>query len=125
MNLNLNDIQHIIDDTFELNTVNNLNRELFFKIIDKSGIDLLVLSNKRKKNDYEPYHKFNFILKELHETKQIDIRDSCVYLETELLPVKDIINCLNEENSYMLRVSLAKKYNIPIKSNCLENFLYK
>jgi len=122
--MKLGDIQHIIDKRLEETVLKQISKETFFGIIDESGIDLDRLSSKRKKNDYLPFHEFNFILKELHRSKRIDIAESAIYLETEMFTVKELLACLNEENLYELRVSLAERNNIPLKHSTLDLFLY-
>jgi hypothetical protein len=57
--------------------------------------------------------------------KKIDITDICVIIENEVFDIKNLFNCLNEENMYNLRISLAEINGIKIKTNFLENFMYK
>lgn len=118
------DLTAIVDSISEKTIFSKINRDVFFAIIDKAEINLKQLAAKRKKNDYAPYHDFNFILKELHESKKVDISDACIYLETEVLTVKDILGCLNEENRYSLRISLAERNGIKLKRTSLDNFMY-
>lgn len=117
------DLNNIIDSQTESDIYNKLTKEVFFKMIEDAGIDLDELAKKRKKTDYESYHSFNFLLKELHEKKKIDITDACIYIDNELLSEKEIIKCLNEENIYLLRMSLAERNNISIKRNSLDLFM--
>lgn len=118
------ELHNIVAASTEQDIHHKINRDEFFMILEKADVDLKQLASKRKKNDYQPYHRFNFILKELHEQKKINITEACIYLETEMLPVKDIIACLNEENLYSLRTSLAERNNIKLKKNSLDVFLY-
>lgn len=115
----------IIDNTIDEDVFNQMSRELFFRILKKANLDLDKLASKRKKNDYIPFHKFNFIIKELHENKQLDITDQCILLQTESLPTKDIVGCLNEENLFALRTSLAERNNIKTKKYSLDMFMKK
>jgi len=126
MKMNINEIHDIINDvTTEEDHFQKINRDIFFSIFEKAEIDLLKLAQKRKKNDYIPYHKFNFILKDLHQSEIIDITDACLHITTEILAEKDLTSCLNEENKYTLRKSLAKRYSINIKVSSLDSFMYK
>ena len=117
------DLTNIIDSKTESDIYNKLTKEIFFKLLAESEIDLDKIAKKRRKTDYAPYHAFNFLLKELHEKKKIDITDACIYIDNEFLPEKEIIKCLNEENIYLLRMSLAERNNIKIKRNSLELFM--
>lgn len=123
--MSINDLYIMVDSALEQDIYNKITKENFFDILKEAKIDLKTLSKKRKKIDYPQYHSFNFLVKELHEKKKIDIADSCIYIETELLPVKNIIQCLNEENTYLLRCSLAERNGIKMKKNSLDSFMYE
>jgi len=123
--MDITEIQDIIHETLEDDVMKKMNRDIFFSIFEKADIDLLKLAQKRKKNDYIPYHKFNFILKDLHQSEIIDITDACLHITTEILTEKDLTSCLNEENKYNLRVSLAKRNGINIKVSSLDSYMYK
>ena len=112
----------IIDNTLDDDVFEKINRETFMMILEQAGIDLKKMADKRKKNDYIPFHRFNFLLKELHKTKKIDITESCILLMTECYTTKDLMSCLNEENKYILRVSLAERKNIKLKTTTLDIF---
>ena len=118
-------IHTVIDQTMDDDVINRINHEKFFEILRKTDIDMDKLSSKRKKNDYVPFHKFNFILKDLHESKKISITDACVFLLTEMITLKDLMGCLNEENKYTLRVELAERNCISLKRSSLDSFMYK
>jgi hypothetical protein len=117
------DLTNIIDLKTESDIYNKLTKEIFFDLLKEAEIDLDKIAKKRRKTDYAPYHSFNFLLKELHEKKKIDITDACIYIDTDFLPEKEILKCLNEENVYLLRMSLAERNNIKIKRNSLELFM--
>ena len=121
----INDIieQHTIDTTPEDKIVKGLTKEVFFQIIKESEIDLEKLVQKRKKNDYLPFHNFNFILKQLYKSKKISIVDAAIYLETDMFNSKEIFGCLNEENMYELRKTLAERNNISLQKTKLDLFL--
>ena len=123
--INVQFLHTIIDETIDEDIFKKINHEQFFNILNRAEIDLDKLASKRKKNDYIPYHRFNFILKELHETQEIDITDACIYVLTKMLTMKDLMSCLNEENTYILRTSLADRHGIPLKKSTLDTFMYK
>jgi len=131
--MDLNEINKVIenqtiDSIAENVIVKKLTKEVFFQILEDSGLaekDLIKLVSKKKKNDYIPFHKFNFILKELHKKKKINIADSAIYLETDMFDSKEIFNCLNEENMYELRLSMANRNNISLMKTKTELFLNK
>lgn len=123
--INVKFLHTIIDEATDDNLFKKISREEFFVLIEKAEIDLDKLSSKRKKNDYVPFHRFNFILKELHEEKNIDITESCLYILTQMMSSVDLMGCLNDENKYMLRTSLAERNNIPLKTSSLASHMYK
>ena len=71
------------------------------------------------------FHRFNFVLKELHETEEVNMTDACIYILSEMLAMKDLLCCLNEENKYILRTSLAIRNNISMKKSSLDAHMYK
>lgn len=123
--INIKYIHTIIDETIDDDVISKITHEKFFEILEKTELDIDKLSSKRKKNDYLPFHKFNFILKELHDTKRINITDSCIFLLTEMITMKDLMSCLNEENKYTLRVELAERNCISLKRSSLDTFMFK
>jgi hypothetical protein len=123
--INVKFLHTIIDEAIDDSVFKKLNHEQFFIIIEKAEIDLDKLASKRKKNDYIPYHRFNFILKELHNSEEVNIADACVYILTQTLLLKDLMGCLNEENAYTLRTALAKRYNIKIRQSSLDSYTFK
>ena len=129
MNFNAEEVHNIIGHTVDSQPedfiVGRLSKDVFFEIIKNSEIDLEKLVQKRKKNDYLPFHKFNFIIKQLHKDKKVNIADAAVYLETDMFCAKDIFGCLNEENMYELRKSMAEKHNISLQKTSLDLVLKK
>jgi len=115
----------IIDEAVDDAVFNKITHEQFFKILEKAEIDLDVMSAKKKKNDFIMFHRFNFVLKELHETEEVNMTDACIYILSEMLAMKDLLCCLNEENKYILRTSLAVRNNISMKKSSLDVHMYK
>ena len=60
-----------------------------------------------------------------HNTKKISIVDSAIYLETDMFNPKEIFGCLNEENMYELRKSMADRHNMPLIRTKTDMFLFK
>ena len=123
--INTHFLHTIIDSELDDVVLDKINHEQLYTILEKADIDLDKLSSKRKKNDYIPFHRFNFIIKDLHDSKKINITDSCIFLLTDMISLKDLIGCLNEENKYILRLSLAERNCIPIKKSSLDFYMYK
>ena len=123
--INVNFLHTIINETINDDVFKTINHDQFFVILEKAEINLDKLASKRKKNDFIPFHKFNFILKELHETEEVDITDACIYVLTEMLSMKDLLGCLNDENRYTLRTSLAERNNIQLKRSSLASHMFK
>lgn len=48
------------------------------------------------------------------------MHDMVQFLEEDWFDVKTVLNCLNEENTYILREELAIKYNRKQKTSNLE-----
>jgi hypothetical protein len=56
----------------------------------------------------------------MYEHKRIYMHDMVQFLEEDWFDVKTVLNCLNEENTYILREELAIKYNRKQKTSNLE-----
>lgn len=123
--INVKFLHTIIDEVTDDNIFKKIDHDEFFSLILKAEVDLDKLASKRKKNDYIPFHRFNFILKELHEERNLDITDACLYIITGMLSLKDLLSCLNDENRYILRTSLSERYNIPLKKSSLASHMFK
>lgn len=123
--MNSSFLNSLINETPDDDIFSKINHEQFFKILKEENIDIDQIVLKRKKNDYLPFHKFNFILKELHYEKKICMTESCVFLLNEMLDVKDTLSCLNDENRYILRTSLAERHNKKLKRSTLDMFMYR
>lgn len=92
------EIYHNIMQTNFLNKIKNVNINL----------DLLI---KDKKKDPTDFHKFNYLLKDLHSNNEIDICAAITYLE-DLYEYKEIFKCINAENLILIKTLMSKKYNI-------------
>ena len=105
-----------------------ISRAEFLKKIQCAGIDLTdideetklpndilkIISKKRACNDQ--FYILNILLKGLHLKGEINIVDSAVYMYKEFFDMKTVIKCMSEENIYLLRQELIKKYKINDKN---------
>lgn len=111
------------ENNFEKSVENDIVRSClksrFFENLSLENLDLDIVSNgKRNKN--EQFHLFNLFLKKMYEHKRIYMHDMVQFLEEDWFDVKTVLNCLNEENTYILREELAIKYNRKQKTSNLE-----
>lgn len=122
--MELNNLKQVIDDNAEFDIHNKLTNESFLKILEEYDINLDFICSKRKKHNLKEFHEFNFLLKNLHEHEKLNIVDCCLCIEENYLKIQDVIKCLNEENAYLLRLSLAERNNIKINKNLLDLYMY-
>lgn len=105
----------------EFEQTKRITKSIFFKELETRGIDLDVVANgKRIKNEH--FHNFNLAIIDLNEDRLIDITDMVLFLEEDMFEMKVVVSCLNEENLYLLREELSKRYNIKSR-NKLDRFL--
>jgi hypothetical protein len=130
MRLIMGTFEEIIDKS-DINEI--MSRTEFLKKIQDSGIDLTdidpetrlpndilkIISKKRACN--EQFYILNILLKKLHLCGDINIVESAVYLYKEFFDMKTIVKCLNEENLYLIRQELLKRYKL--KSNKVNSSL--
>jgi hypothetical protein len=122
--MDLSNLDVVIDSNAEFNIHNKLTNDSFLKILEESKIDLIDISSKRKKHNCTDFHEFNFLIKRLHEQDKMNIVDCCLCIEMQFLKPEDILKCLNEENSYLLRLTLAKRNNIKVNKNLLDLYMF-
>lgn len=101
------------DENVEYEIYHTIMQSDFLNKMKDYGVDLIKLI-KEKKKDATMFHKFNYLLKDLHLTNEIDICSSLTYLEDEY-DYKEIFKCLNAENILLVKSIMAKKYNIKKK----------
>lgn len=126
-------IEEIIDKT-DINEI--MSRAEFLKKIHDSGIDLKdldeetrlpkdilkIISKKRANN--EQFYILNILLKKLHLNGDINIVESAIYMYKEFFDMKMVIKCLNEENTYLIRQELSKRFKIKGNKNISSLKLY-
>ena len=108
-----------IVDKFDIEEI--MSKDEFLKRMSEFGIDLetideesrlpvdilKIISNKRNN---EQFFKFNIFLKQMHLNGDINIVESAVYLYKEFFDMKTVVKCLNEENLYLIRKELTKRF---------------
>ena len=96
----------------------------FLQKIQAAGIDLndideetrlpkdilKIVSRKRANN--EQFYILNILLKSLHLNGEINIIESSIYMYKEFFDMKTVVKCLNEENIYLIRQELSKRFKI-------------
>ena len=113
-----------------------MTRSEFLQKIQNAGIDLKdidedtrlpkdilkIISKKRASN--EQFYILNILLKKLHLNGEINIVESAIYMYKEFFDMKTVVKCLNEENTYLIRQELTKRFNIKGSKNISSLKLY-
>lgn len=106
----------------ESEQVKKIAKEQLYGEIKKHNIDMEIVSNgKRVGNDN--FHRFNLLVRRLNRIESISLSDIAFYLEEDLFDFKVVISCLNEENVYLLREELVKRFNYKKKKTKLKEFM--
>ena len=106
----------------ESEQVKKIAKEQLYGEIKKLNIDMEIVSNgKRVGNDN--FHRFNLLVRRLNRIESISLSDIAFYLEEDLFDFKVVISCLNEENVYLLREELVKRFNYKKKKTKLKEFM--
>jgi len=106
----------------ESEQVKKIAKEQLYGEIKKHNIDMEIVSNgKRVGNDN--FHRFNLLVRRLNRVESIALSDIAFYLEEDLFDFKVVISCLNEENVYLLREELVKRFNYKKKKTKLKEFM--
>ena len=109
-------------DKTDINEI--MSRGEFLQKIQDAGIDLKdidadtrlpkdilkIISKKRASN--EQFYILNILLKKLHLSGEINIVESAIYMYKEFFDMKTVVKCLNEENTYLIRQELTKRFKI-------------
>lgn len=126
-------IEEILDKT---DITEIMSRAEFLQKIQASGIDLVdideetrlpkdilrIISKKRASN--EQFYILNILLKKLHLSGEINIVESAIYMYKEFFDMKMVIKCLNEENTYLIRQELSRRFKIKGSKNISSLKLY-
>ncbi len=106
-----------------------ISRKEFLQKLEASGINLSdideetrlpkdiiqIMSQKRACN--EQFYIFNIAIKQMHLNGEINIVDSAIYMFKEFFDMKIVIKCLSEENVYLIRQELLRRYPRKNKSH--------
>lgn len=101
----------MVDRDLETEIFKRIVKSTFLEELEKLNVDLTVVSNGRR-NKNEQFHNFNIFVKNMHTVRKISMQDIASFLEEDFFDTKTVLNCLNEENLYILREEMAKRYNI-------------
>lgn len=93
----------------ENDIVRNVLKAKFFQYMEPYNFDFDIISSG-KRNRNEEFHKFNLFLKYMYEESKILMSDMVLFLEEDMFEVKQIVQCLNEENMIILREELSIKF---------------
>jgi hypothetical protein len=121
-------------DKTDINEI--MSRGEFLQKIQEAGIDLKdideetrlpkdilkIISKKRASN--EQFYILNILLKRLHLTGEINIVESAIYMYKEFFDMKTVVKCLNEENTYLIRQELTKRFKVKGSKNISSLKLY-
>jgi hypothetical protein len=106
----------------ESEQVKKIAKEQLYAEIRKHNINMEIVSNgKRVGNDN--FHKFNLLVRRLNKLESFTISDIAFYLEEDLFDFKVVVSCFNEENVYLLREELIKRFNYKKKKTKLKEFM--
>jgi hypothetical protein len=106
----------------ESEQVKKITKEQLFNELSKHNIDMDIVSNGKRIGN-EAFHKFNLVVRKLHRTDNLSLSDIAFYLEEDLFEMKTVVGCFNEENTYLLREELTKRFNYKKKKTKLKNFI--
>lgn len=106
----------------ELEQIKKISKEQLFNEIKKHNIDMELVSNGKRIGN-ETFHRFNLLVRRLNRIESLSISDIAFYLEEDLFDFKVVISCFNEENVYLLREELVKRFNYKKKKTKLKEFL--
>lgn len=87
----------------------------FLLRIEASGINLDLLVKNKKRIKMDEFHRFNMMLRKMHQDKVCDIIQSSVYLVRYYMDEKQVMSILDDENLYELKMTLGKKHKMGIK----------
>ena len=85
--------------------------------------DILKIISKKRANN-EQFYILNILLKKLHLNGEINIIESAIYMYKEFFDMKTVVKCLNEENIYLIRKELLKRFKLKGNKNVSSLKLY-
>jgi len=127
----------LLEEMLDKTNINEImTRSEFLQKIQNAGIDLKdidedtrlpkdilkIISKKRASN--EQFYILNILLKKLHLNGEINIVESAIYMYKEFFDMKTVVKCLNEENTYLIRQELTKRFKVKGSKNISSLKLY-
>jgi hypothetical protein len=127
----------LLDEMPDKTDINEImSKSEFLQKIQEAGIDLKdvdeetrlpkdilkIISKKRASN--EQFYILNILLKRLHLAGEINIVESAIYMYKEFFDMKTVVKCLNEENTYLIRQELTKRFKVKGSKNISSLKLY-
>jgi hypothetical protein len=106
----------------ETEQVKKITKEQLYNEIKKHNIDINGVSNGKRVGN-ENFHRFNLLIRRLIRLESVTLSDIAFYLEEDYFDFKVVLSCFNEENIYLLREELVKRFNYKKKKTKLNTFL--
>lgn len=106
----------------EAEQVKKITKEQLYNEIKKHNIDMDIVSNGKRVGN-ENFHRFNLLVRRLTRLESLTLSDIAFYLEEDYFDFKVVISCFNEENVYLLREELVKRFNYKKKKTKLKEFI--
>jgi hypothetical protein len=97
------------EKSMENDIIRKVMKDRFYSEMKPYNFNFEVISSgKRNKN--ESFHVFNLFLKNMYEEHRVFMTDMVLFMEEDLFEIKPVLQCLNEENTLILREELSIKY---------------
>jgi len=102
--------------------VKKITKEQLYEEIKKHNIEMDVVANGKRIGN-ENFHRFNLLIRRVTKLGSMTLADIAFYLEEDYFDFKVVVSCFNEENTYLLREELVKRFNYKKKKTKLKEFL--
>jgi len=106
----------------EFEQIKKITKEQLFNELSKHDIDMEVVSNGKRVGNSQ-FHMFNLIIRKLHTREHLSLSDIAFFLEEDYFDFKKVVACFNEENMYLLREEMVKRFNYKKKKTRLKEFI--
>ena len=108
----------LVDRDLESDIFRRLTKAVFVEELERLNLDLEMVSNGRRiKNEH--FHRFNIFIKDMNMNRKYSMEDMALFLEEDYFDAKTTVNCLNEENLYVLREEMTVRHKIKRKKTRL------
>lgn len=112
------------DRNSEKDLIRKINKDFFYKIMIDFDVDLKLIFEENRVN-LKQAQGFNRMLTHMHNSRILELSECLIFVEQDFAPFKKILSVLNEENMQIVKTEMARKFNIKMKKNALENFIYE